>query len=76
MPTAISPTTAYSATFVPFHLQLVGGAHVQQAQAQEHERDAVEDDVAHWSLTPHHQMPVAPARSADDESYYPRSRCV
>jgi hypothetical protein len=28
-------------------LQPVRGAHVEKAQAQEHERDAVEDDVRH-----------------------------
>jgi len=69
MPTAITPTTMYSATFVPFRLQLVSSANVQQAQAEYHERDAVEDDVAHWSFAPQRGRPIMsrPHSAAGDE---------
>jgi hypothetical protein len=71
MPTAITPTTMYSATFVPRHLQLVRSANVQQAQAEHHERDAVEDDVAHRSLLLNTlTRPVAPARRGGLRAWY------
>ena len=52
MPTAMTPTTMYSAIWVSLPLQSVRGAHVQEAQPQEHERYSVEDDVHHAGQLP------------------------